>query len=103
MRVPGANGAHSVNLQQRAPDQYYLWINVIGEGVFERGHTGELAWERTPKSKRKLSEEERQASQHVFDFHSGWNYALWVDSVQSIGAEKLVINLRCARHNQLCW
>ena len=88
MRVPGAERAHSVNFQQRAPDHYYLWINVIGEGVFERGHTGELAWERTPTKTRKLSEEERQANQHVFDFHSELNYALWVDSVQAVGAEK---------------
>ena len=88
MRVPGAKRAHSVNLQQRAPDHYYLWINVIGEGVFERGHTGELAWERTPRNTRKLSEEERKANRQVFDFHSELNYASWVESVQSVGTEK---------------
>ena len=87
MRVVGDERTHNINLQQQAPDKYYIWINLVGEGVFERGNNGDIAWERTPREARQLSEAEKVKSAQTFDFYTELNYEKWVTSVQSVSVE----------------
>jgi hypothetical protein len=76
-----SNKTHEYYLQQRAPNLYYIRINVIGIGIFERGYDGSVFWERTPRGAALLTEEEQNKMLPVVDFYQDLNYKTWYSEI----------------------
>ena len=83
MRELGSDITHEYHLQQRSPNLYYIRINLVGIGIFERGYDGSTFWERTPRGASVLSEEEQNKLLSVVDFYYDINYRRWYSSIKT--------------------
>lgn len=68
---------NTFSIQRKAPESYYVQINLLEMGIYERGFDGTNFWERTPRSARMLSEEEVQALGPNLDFYFDINWEKW--------------------------
>lgn len=71
----------SFSVQRKQPDFYYIQINLLELGIYERGFDGENFWEKTPRSARMLSEEEVQELSPNLDFYFDVNWSKWYPKI----------------------
>jgi hypothetical protein len=72
---------HEYHLQKRAPNLYYIRINMIGTGIFERGSDGSIFWERTPRGASILEDSVQSKMLPNVDFYHDLNYRKWYSEI----------------------
>ena len=82
VRDVGSEVSNEYHLQRRAPNLYYIRINLSGIGIFERGFDGTTFWERTPRGSAILSDEEQQLLQPLIDFYHDVNFRQWYPTIE---------------------
>ena len=80
----GTGQRNSFTIERKAPNFYYIRINLIGVGIFERGFDGVNFWERTPRSSRIFSTEEVANLAPDIDFYSDINWRKWYPTMLKI-------------------
>ena len=82
VRDVGSEMSHEYHLQRKAPNLYYIRINLSGIGIFERGFDGTTFWERTPRGSSVLSDQEQQQLQPLIDFYHDINFRQWYHTIE---------------------
>ena len=73
----GSGKQSTFSIQRKQPNFYYIQINLLEMGIYERGFDGENFWERTPRSARMLPVEEVQLLAPSLDFYFDANWQKW--------------------------
>ena len=77
----GSGKQNPFTIQKRAPNLYYIRVNLLEMGIFERGYDGINFWERTPQEARMLSEEEVLSLSASLDLYADINWKKWYPKI----------------------
>ena len=84
MEEVGNNKQHPFTIQRKAPNSYYIRVNLVGIGIYERGFDGEKMWERTPSNNRILPNTEYDQYQELFDFYAVLHHEQWYPKILAL-------------------
>lgn len=77
----GKGKQNTFTIQKKAPNFYYIQINLLELGIYERGFDGETFWERTPRSAKMLTLEEAKPLLPSIDFYADLNWIKWYPKI----------------------
>ena len=77
----GQGKQNTFTIQRKAPDFYYIQINLLELGIYERGFDGKNFWEKTPRSAKMLSVEEVASLLPSVDFYADLNWIKWYPKI----------------------
>ena len=77
----GTGKKNSFTIQQKETNHYYIRINLLELGVYERGFDGVNFWERTPRSAKMLNTEELSVLLPSVDFDFALHYKKWYPTI----------------------